>query len=108
MCRNDEPQVLSCLQFKSDCDLRGRLEERFGLLTSLAKLHGIVRKPVAIFFYEPCGSARSRISPVRDTPSRAREPVGITVTSAKAPAAPRRIGLPRPNRRSMWDKAKSK
>src|SRR5262249_51084936 len=68
MCRNDEPQVLSYLQFKSDCDLRGRLEERFGLLTSLAKLHGVVRKPVAIFFYELCGSARSRSSPGRDTP----------------------------------------
>jgi len=52
MCRNDEVQVLSHLQFKSGCDLRGRLEKRFGLLTSLAKLHGVVRKPAAIFFYE--------------------------------------------------------
>jgi hypothetical protein len=53
MCRNDETQVLSYLQFKSGCDLRGRLEERFGLFTSLVKLHGVVRKSVAIFFSEP-------------------------------------------------------
>lgn len=68
MCRNDEPQVLSYLQFKSGCDLRGRLEERFGLFTALAKLHGVVRKPVAIFFYEPLLQREIKSAPVRDTP----------------------------------------
>ena len=68
MCRNDEPKVLSYLQFKSGCDLRERLEERSGLFTSLAKLHSVVRKPVAIFFYEPLLQREIKSAPVRDTP----------------------------------------
>jgi hypothetical protein len=51
MPRNDEPQVLAHLQFNSACDLQGRLEECFGLLTPLANLHSVVSKPTALFFY---------------------------------------------------------
>src|SRR5712691_1440708 len=52
MPREGQPEILSHLQFESSHDLRGSLQESFGLLTPLTNMVFLIRQPSPVLSYD--------------------------------------------------------